>query len=233
MPAAGFSPLWHSTQYLSKTGCTSRKKLMGRSPRAAAPGSRLAPQRDAEFVAAPASSRVSWQPTQARRSPGWKLMNDLIRRNSIRFSSSNWSRAAYRPARASGSAVGLDRHVAQHADRVPVDHHRFHVRLVSLAAVGVAVGPRDPSPMRRYLTRFGSMPGPLGAFCTTGPRMARPVGRVGRIGGRGRGRSGIGEKHEIAGRGTQAPGPEHIDQVDRIAGRIDLLGHAVAVPKAP
>ena len=33
---------------------------------------------------------ISWQPTQARVSPGWKLMNDRIRRSSIWFSSSSW-----------------------------------------------------------------------------------------------------------------------------------------------
>ena len=36
------------------------------------------------------SPRVSWQPAQARVSPGWKLMKLLMRRSSMRFSSSNW-----------------------------------------------------------------------------------------------------------------------------------------------
>ena len=170
---------------------------------AAAWGSRArGPRRRPSVAAAPASSRVSWQPTQPadlarleadERPHAAQLHVVLVEQLEVEGRIGRHAELR--------AAVGLDRHVAQHADRVPVDHHRLDVRLVALAAVGVAVGPGDPLADAKVLDLLGVNPrGPLGRVLTDSTAYGT-LGSVasGKTGGRGRGRSGIGVKQEMAG----------------------------------
>jgi len=135
------------------------------------------------------------------------------------------------------AAIGLDRHLAQHADRVPVDHHRLHVRLVALPAVGVAVGPGDALGDAQVLgLRRGNARGPLGRVLQraegVGDAGVGHVGQDGRAGpGPQRNRMKAGDRRIAV---DQLLGPVDVDQVEGVSGGVDLLGRqAVAVAEGP
>ena len=100
--------------------------------------------------------RDSWQPAQARCSPGWKLMKLRMRRSSMRFSSSSWKYTAV--------SAGTRKCALPSASTGTSPRMRIGVQLISvgpflsvaLSAELVVVGPADrlgdaqvPDPLRR------------------------------------------------------------------------------------